>query len=391
MDITTDPLLEDFISEKRAQSTRRRATIHLKHYCNYAKQTPTELIKEAWNENKSDLPPWERGLKRKIKGFKDHLENKEYSEETVKEAITAVRSFYSFHEIPLPRTRFQYKETNTTHRVVNSIDDLPGREEISQAVEVSKPIVKAIILTMASSGMEASTIRSLTLESFITSLGDMAETTHNDLLNIEETQAKIDKVNGPILTWNVRRQKLGIKGQDYYTFSTPETIDKILFYLDKQPANNATDPLFRNRNETAIGEVLFNSYFTRVNKLCGFGKLGRYIYFRSHNLRKFFGNMMDPVLGRRDTEYLMGHQREKDPISRSYYQPDMQALRILYKQHMARVTITEKLKFRPVTDERLMEIEKREEKNEETIKKLREDLDRALHIKEMEENLNNKE
>ncbi|KAF5031586.1 hypothetical protein DSECCO2_626220 [anaerobic digester metagenome] len=97
--------------------------------------------------------------------------------------------------------------------------------------------------------------------------------------------------------------------------------------------------------------------------------------------------MMDPVLGRRDTDYLMGHQREKDMVSRSYYQPDMQALRILYKEHMGRVTITEKIKFRAVTDDRLLELEKRDQEREEEMKQLRKDLDRALQKQEMEYDL----
>ena len=81
---------------------------------------------------------------------------------------------------------------------------------------------------------------------------------------------------------------------------------------------------------------------------------------------------MDPVLGRRDTDYLMGHQREKDMVSRSYYQPDMQALRILYKEHMGRVTITEKIKYRKVTDERLQELKEGEKMRDEKIQKLEE-------------------
>jgi hypothetical protein len=388
MDITTDPLLEEFISEKRSPNTQKRATIHLKHYCNYAKQTPTDLIKEAWYENKSDIPPWEKkGIKKKLKGFKEYLENhpKNYSEETVKEAITAARSFYTFHNIPLPRTTFNYKETNTTHRVVRSVADLPGKDEIRQAIETAKPIMKAIIPTMASSGMEASTIQRLTIESFIDSLGDMAETTQKDMLDIDETKEKISRVNGPILKWNVRRKKLGVNGEDYYTFSTPESLDKTFDYLEKQPPHHPTDPLFRTRNETAIGDILFSSYFRRVNKLCGFGKLGKYVYFRSHNLRKYFGNMMDPVLGRRDTEYLMGHQREKDPISRSYYQPDMKALRIAYREHIGRVTFLEEIRYRKVTEEELASVLEDNKTLKEKYNQLEEFTYKKLN--EMEENM----
>ncbi len=357
MEIKPDPLLQEFLSEKRTESTKKRTRIHLQNYCKFTEQKPTELIKEAWKESKSELPPWERGLKGKIKGFKEHLEEKNYSESTVKEAVTAVRSFYSHFEIPLPRMRFQYVETDTASNVVGKTSDLPGREEIKYALQFAKPRMTAIILTMASSGMDASTTRSITVQDFIDGLGDIARTSENGLLDIEETRVEFERTNGPIVTWNVRRKKLGLKGKDYFTFSTPEAIEAILFYLEQQPPSKPTDTLFRNRNEKKIGDILFSNYFKRINTLCGFGKRGRFIYFRSHNLRKFFGNMMDPVLGRRDTEYLMGHQREKDSISRSYYYPDMQALRIRYREHMGKLTFLEEITQREVTNERLLEME----------------------------------
>lgn len=390
-DISTDPLLQEYLQEDRAESTKKRIKIYIQHYSNFLEKPPTLFIKEAWHESKTEKPPWERigdyGLKKKLKAFKEHLESQDYSERTVKESISAVRSFHRYYEVTLPKTNFQYQETNTTHRVVKKLSDLPDRDEILEAVLVAKPVMKAIILTMASSGMEASTIQRLTLETFIDSLEDMAVTNKKDMLDLEETRRKLERVNGPIAMWNVRRKKLGLKGQDYFTLSTPESIDYILRYLEDHPASSPDDPLFRNRDNKAFEDSVFSRHFTRVNNQCKFGKLGRYIYFRSHNLRKFFGNMMDPVLGRRDTDYLMGHQREKDMVSRSYYQPDMQALRILYKEHMGRVTITEKIKFRAVTDDRLLELEKRDLEREDELKKLRKDLDRALQLQKMNQNL----
>ena len=40
---------------------------------------------------------------------KENLEEKKYSESTVNEAVTAVRSFYSHFEIPLPRMLFSVR------------------------------------------------------------------------------------------------------------------------------------------------------------------------------------------------------------------------------------------------------------------------------------------
>lgn len=376
IDVANDPLFKKFISEKNEESTKIRVERHLRHYCNFTNQTPTDLIKDAWYENKEELPPWEQtedyGLKARLKKFKEDLESKNYSERTVKENIMVVKSFHSFFEIAPPKTNFKYRETDTADKVVKTVDDLPGKDEIRQALTFAELPVNAIILVMISSGMDASTVTSLRVRDFIEGLADMAITTENELLDIDKTRSKVESVNGPIIIWNVRRKKLGLKGHDYFTFSTPEAIMAILSYLEYHPPPTPDDMLFRTTDGNKIRENLFSYYFRELNRKCGFGKLGRYIYFRSHNLRKFFANSMDPVLGRRDTDYLMGHLREKNRVDGTYYKPDISSLSLLYKQHMDKISVTEEVNYREVTDERLQELKEGEKIRDEKIQKLEE-------------------
>ena len=104
-DISTDPLLIEYLSEDRAESTKKRIKIYIQHYSNFLDKKPADFIQEAWYESKTEKPPWERvgdyGLKKKLKAFKEDLESKDYSERTVKESISAVRSFHHYYEIKL--------------------------------------------------------------------------------------------------------------------------------------------------------------------------------------------------------------------------------------------------------------------------------------------------
>ena len=79
-------------------------------------------------------------------------------------------------------------------------------------------------------------------------------------------EKKFRQINGPIVIWNVRRQKLGLNGQDYITFSTPEAIMAILFYLDSHFSPNLDDPLFRTHNGMKINDNLFSYYFSKLNR-----------------------------------------------------------------------------------------------------------------------------
>jgi integrase len=372
IEVANDPLVKKFVEDKH-DSTKIRLERYLRHYCNFTGKTPTELIKDAWDASQKEIPPYEIAeydLKDILKKFKEYLESKDYSERTVKENIIVVKSFYNFRQITVPKTNFKYKETDTADKVVKTLEDLPGKDEIRKALSFANPLVKAIILVMISSGMDASTVSSLRMKDFIEGLGNMAVTTENGLLNIDKTREKVEGINGPIVIWNVRRQKLGLNGQDYITFSTPEAIMAILSYLDYHFPPTHEDPLFRNINGVKIRENLFSYYFSELNRKCNFGNLGRFIYFRSHNLRKFFANQMDPVMGRRDTDYLMGHQREKNRVDGTYFKPNIDTLRLMYKHHMNKLSVTENVTYREVNDERLQELEEEQKTRDKKIEKL---------------------
>jgi integrase len=376
IDVDNDPLIIKFVEEKQ-KSTKIRLKRYIRHYCNFRGKNPTELIKEADEESKKDIPRWEIAeydLRDILKEFKEYLEIKDYSERTVKENIIAVKSFYNFRQIVIPKTNFKYRQTDTADKVVKTVEDLPGEKEIRQALTFANPLVKAIILVMISSGMDASTVTSLRVKDFVEGLKDMAVINENGLLDIDKTREKVNRINGPIVIWNVRRQKLGLNGQDHTTFSTPEAIMAILFYLEYHFPPSFNGPLFRTLNGKKITKGLFSYYFRELNRKCNFGMLGRFIYFRSHNLRKFFANQMDIPMGRPDTDYMMGHLREKNRVSGTYFKPDINTLRLKYKQNMNKLSVTEEVTYREVNDERLQELEELEKRKEKKLIKLENEL-----------------
>jgi hypothetical protein len=82
-------------------------------------------------------------------------------------------------------------------------------------------------------------------------------------------------VEGP-LTWIIRRVKTSF---DYVTFSTPESLEYILLYLEsKKPVQSFDDQLFMNKLGNPLTYKTFSQYFRDLNIRCGFGIQGRSIY-----------------------------------------------------------------------------------------------------------------
>jgi hypothetical protein len=83
---------------------------------------------------------------------------------------------------------------------------------------------------------------------------------------------------------------------------------------------------------------------------------------------------MDIPMGRPDTDYMMGHLREKNRVSGTYFKPDINTLRLKYKQNMNKLSVTEEVTYREVNDERLQELEELEKRKEKKLIKLENEL-----------------
>lgn len=200
-------------------------------------------------------------------------------------------------------------------------------------------------------------------------------------------------VEGP-LTWIIRRVKTSF---DYVTFSTPESLEYILLYLEsKKPVQSFDDQLFMNKWGNPLTYKTFSQYFRDLNIRCGFGIQGRSIYFRSHNLRKWFAQQLEnTTLGYMNTRRLMGHQ-VYDQTSRRYFKTNEEVLYNLYLDNMNVVSIFSNLQVFNHTSEEVKglqeELKRRDERDQardEEMRQMRKDLDRALQLKGMESDLNN--
>ena len=143
---------------------------------------------------------------------------------------------------------------------------------------------------MGSSGMGASEIRNLTYGNFIEAISEYYKPTNYELFDIKTIKQKLEEVKEPlILEWKIRRYKTG---RPYVTFNTPEATETLLQHLyhmelNNKPIKSLDDYLFVGYNGQMHERTITNA-FERINEACGFGRVGKYCFFRSHSLRHFF-------------------------------------------------------------------------------------------------------
>lgn len=371
----TDPLMEEFLDRNLRPSTKKNYRIHLETFQKVTGMSLTELIEEAEAEEDSGIRPRNRKIKKYLKKCQEYLENEDHTPLSVKINLSTIRSFYRYFDIQLPNQRAKYKK----NRVTITTKDLPGRGEISKALKYSNIKYQAIILTMSSSAMGASEVLSLKVKDLINGLGENVSLKEDGLIDIAKTRKIMELKENNIITWYVTRQKTG---HNYITFSTPECIEAIINYLESHPPLSPEDRLFRAKGKKQLKQKSLFEYFRKLNIRCGWDKMGRQSYFRSHHLRKFWANQMEKrSLGYKSSRLLMGHTADsiQDSTGAAYFKPDHDHLRQQYIQSMDAVMINWKVKVKVVTDEKLKKMEKKIQKLEEEAKKRNELLDSIIN------------
>jgi len=383
-DLNNDHFFKKFLDERNIKkTTQNNYKYHLRYYCQLINKTPKELIEDARKEEDNGIKMRNRKIRRYLKSFQNHYQERNFSPAHINIGMSMIRSFYKFFGIELPQTQRQQDLVDDDSR---DKEDLLTIEEIQKALEIASPTYKAIILLIVSSGMGRAEIISLTVQDFINSISKYFDKPLTLPLDIGWIRQKLDKINAPIATWNIHRIKTSGK---FTTFSTPESIFAILNYLEEHPPESMDRKLFIPHRYKAgkleLNPSAFSYTFKRINNKCGFPQVGRMGKFRSNNLRKFFASqMMNTSLSQQSIDWMLGHI-VKNTVGKAKFKPDPELLRLEYSQVMETVTIINKVVIVKVTEIKVdameREMESLRQNNEylmENYDKMRNKLDKYI-------------
>jgi integrase len=308
----------------------------LGYYCEIADKKPTELLEEARSEIKAGLLLNERGYFRYLNQFEKMLKGQGFAPNTVQYYLTAARSFYGFYQFfDLPKKRGRNKDRKV-RPLKENIQSQITKNDVEDMLSVAKYLRdKAMILTIASSGLGRAEIV---------------------LLRIKDFFEGYDDETGLCLL-RVRRQKTGT---DFMAFVSPEATTMIWDYLKKEREigkenikDHINEALFAvTKNTFKGGEALkaplvpaavdriFRDIGKRLGVTSSINGNGNIIFTRyhPHNIRKFFNTeMKNAGMPEYMVEYLMGHEISSTKVA--YYQRKVDELKENYLRFMPAVII----------------------------------------------------
>ena len=308
-------LIKKYSSDKNIKaSTMEGYTSAIRKYEQFHAKNIEELITEAKVEE--DLPLNKRKIKERLINFRKYLIKSNLSSRSAKTYFSKIKAFYRFHDIEIPEIpNIKY---NRDYQM--NYKDLPSKEHVKKAVEISEVGLQAMILFMASSGTAKAETLSLTVGDFIKATDSYHDNgSIADILDTLENKCVIP-------TFYLKRIKTN---KYYYTFCTPEATSYIVKYLKSRPKLKKSFKLF-NYSSSAV-----TAKFREINDSNNWGFRGRYRFFRPHALRKFHASNIS--LSPDIVDELQG--RGKSEVHDAYIKTRPEAFKKSYKNKMANVCI----------------------------------------------------
>ena len=321
-DIILDPLYTEFLHYRNlSPGTIKSYTRKLTMYSMITGMTLTELIEEAEADEDNKIRKRLRRLKGHLIDLQEYLITNDYSPHRIDDTITTVRGFYSYYEIELPK--------RTYHAPIPDLQNeaIPTKEDILKALNLCHNKYQSIIYLMATSGISLGDVLNLKVIDFLKAVNVPKEQQHINNLNQKTVNYYCSDM---VPMWYIKRIK---SGTSHVTFNSPETTQKILEYLHEHPPKTIYDSLFRGNTGKGLRSDVFQRFLKQLNKRCGWGKIGRQIFFHSHILRKYFSNKLEESgMPHHYIRQLMGHR--KDPLTRTYFTTPNEKLRNEYNNYM---------------------------------------------------------
>lgn len=294
----------------------------VKNYTEFQKENMKTLIEEAITEEENGVRWRNRQLRQRLINYRTYLYQK-YRKNTAHIHFTRIKSLYKHYEIEihsLPPISTRNKNNETIQ-----YKDLPDREILQKAINISNPLMKAIITFMASSGCGRTETLNLTIQDFINSTSEYH--TKEDIHDVIKALKNREDI---VPVWTLTRQKTN---KPYTTFNTPEATQNIINYLISR-----TDPYTNESKLFKIHYMHLNDTFIELNQKLKLGKVGAYNRLRCHMLRKYHASQLyNDGLSMDVVDSLQG--RGKTSTRNSYFMENPAKLKEQYMEHLDSVTI----------------------------------------------------
>jgi hypothetical protein len=295
-------IIKKFFNDRNLKkSTKKLYTHALKDYSNFHRKSLKYLLNEAEEEEDKNIRLKNRKIKKRLEDYRNHKLNDGSAINTAEKYFKMVRTFFKHHNIIIPNLS-QIKYPTIIHE---RFEDIPKKIHIRIAIKSTNSLIeKAIILFMASSGTARNETLNLKVKDFV----EATKEYHNEK-KIKDILDELSQKTNIIGLFKIIRLKTNYP---YYTCCSNEAIDMIIKYLKTRKNLNMNSQLFE------INKSQLNYFFSKINKINNWEKVGYFGFFRSHTLRKFHASAIE---NQSLANALQGRKRDKTTESYFKYNP----------------------------------------------------------------------
>jgi len=343
-ELEKEPLIiEWFANIEAAKNTRRNYLQGMCYFSDFVKKTPNEILEEAEGEIKNGLLMRKRKIREYLLTFREWLKGKEYAPKTIHNHMVAIKSFYRSFDVDLPQlnNKKSFKVLATEENGMRL-----EKDNIKQILKHADIRNRAIILTMASSGLAQSDVIGLKVKDFKRGIDEKTNITTLELRRIK-TQCNFITFLSPEAT------KAILEYLEYRNRVPKDTNQGILISYEKRRVRSDDNYLFckhdvprsylqtLNENDRRVNAPGLMDMFRKLAKKTGLdtGK-GVWQIARAHNLRKFFNSaLLNNGADIFFTDYLMGHKI--DQVHEAYFKADPKKLKDRYMRFLPYIALTD--------------------------------------------------
>lgn len=320
-------------------------------YENYNGMTLEELLNEADLEEENKIRWKRRTLKSRLIDFRNYLIDYGYAKETINTMMKRVNTFYRHYEIEI----HHLPKVNIKSTVEIKI---PTKDDLQKAINISSPLMKAIILTLSSSGLSKVDALKLTIQDFM----EATKEYHNET-DVYKTLEILKEKDDVIPTFGLVRTKTS---KFHYTFCSPEATIAIVQYL-----------LSRTEKLTPESKLFKISYhwltvkFEDLNEQLNLGVTegNEYAVLRCHTLRKYHATTLkDDGLSIDVINSFQGKARNK--VDAAYFVDTPEKLKVRYMEHVSCLAVDMEIKNIDLKSEEFVRLEYENEQLREAIESI---------------------
>lgn len=354
--------LKKFFKERNSSpSTQTTYTRSIRYYEKLTQHTITECLEICEQEELNNIS-WRNSTTRQwILAYREWCYSN-YNVSTAQLYLTAVITLYRHYEYTIPPLPY-YSTKHSKRTPPINYTDLPDRTLLSECLQISTPLTRAIILFMSSSGMSRIDLLNLTINDYLQATKDYHD--HQESVKY----AIKDMLEEDIIpVFHLRRQKTG---QPYFTFCSHEACKSLNTYLLTR-----TEILRKDSRLFKVNPRYINMIFERLNGYFQLGKMPNgYNRLTPHMLRRYHATQLAGAGMSTDHINILQGRKTQGVAHQSYIRFNPDTLREEYIEALPYLVIEDVNKFK-TENQQLKEENQQYREKEEKINNILERLER---------------